>query len=1105
MLNDSQQRLQATDPQGSFIVQAPAGSGKTEILTQRYLRLLATVNTPEQIIALTFTRKAANEMRERILMALQKTATGVVATSAHQQQTFDYAAAALARDQMQNWQLLEYPGRLRIFTIDSLCQRLTQAIPLQEKQIPYAAISEKPQRHYLSAARACLAYAIDNDAYHEPLKILLQHLDNRQDLLLSLFSDLLTKRDQWLLPLHEAKMQDKALFEQALSWIENHELSRFIQSIPEDCLEELPTLACHLACIEANPNSPRYPLRDWFHIEQLNSQLLSSLAALLLTSQNTLRKSFDHHVGLKRGACDDKEYDQLKAASKILLSKLDEAPDFLEALLRVKFLPAPQYDPEQWLVLQALFTLLPLLAAHLHLIFSQHNEVDFSAISQQALEALGNDESPTDLTLYLDNQIHHLLVDEFQDTSIQQFQLLTKLVQGWQVDDGKTLFVVGDPMQSIYRFRAAEVGLFLRARQQGIGPVRLTPLELSCNFRSTGTIVNWVNQQFNFIFPQDNDIESGAVTFYPSVPTQNSGENSVVKAFQFDNREQEAEAVVKLAVEELAAHPNDNIAILVRSRTQLSAIMRVLREQQVPCQGVDINFLAKLPHLRDVWSLTQALLMPANRLAWLALLRSPWCGLSLSDLHYIAQVDKNKSVYFALSNVEKINGMSEEGRIRARFVYAVLDKALQMRHQQSLVDWIAHTLNALHLDKVLDAVQQDDLEQYWLLLEQFEQDGQIADLELFKIELSKLYSQQVTPSRLQIMTIHKSKGLEFDCVILPGLSGKSSALDTPLLRWLKLPTQQGDLLLLSPMKAAQDESCLLYDYLGKLDAQKNSYEQQRLLYVAVTRAKKRLYLFDNRDKANQGTFRHLLRHQEFEVSMVDIRPDELTPLPMLYHLPLEYYQSDATFHGVTTESSEGDRFLGPAFTPLDVPSNPYASKASFAISTNTPRLLGVITHELLQWICDHHPSSFEEVPWALANHQLKTLGFEGDEFIEAQALLKKQIRPVFNTPIGQWLTKAHTDERNEFEVLVAEEGKMVTRIIDRTFFDNGVRWIIDFKTGNKDEINHKQQVNHYAYLLAKLNPAPIRCGLYYLAEGHWVDWEYNQTIIKETGTATFLS
>ncbi|WP_232220672.1 UvrD-helicase domain-containing protein [Legionella tunisiensis] len=190
MLKDSQQRLQATDPRQSFIVQAPAGSGKTEILTQRYLRLLGNVNEPEQIVALTFTRKAASEMRERIILALQQAASGTLPASSHQQQTYGYAVEALNRSTERGWQLLQQSGRLRIITIDSLCQTLCQAIPLQEKQVPYAQISEYPERHYQAAARACLAHALSDKNLHHPLKCLLQHLDNRQDKLLELLGGL---------------------------------------------------------------------------------------------------------------------------------------------------------------------------------------------------------------------------------------------------------------------------------------------------------------------------------------------------------------------------------------------------------------------------------------------------------------------------------------------------------------------------------------------------------------------------------------------------------------------------------------------------------------------------------------------------------------------------------------------------------------------------------------------------------------------------------------------------------------------------------------------------------------------------------------------------
>ncbi|CDZ78530.1 ATP-dependent helicase/nuclease subunit A [Legionella massiliensis] len=1110
MLKDSLQRAQATDPARSFIVQAPAGSGKTEILTQRFLRLLGTVNAPEQIVALTFTRKAASEMRERIVLSLQKVAAGQQANSPHQQQTYDYAAAALARSEERNWQLLQQSGRLRIITIDSLCQMLSQAIPLHEKQIPYAQISDNPQDHYKKAARACFAYALADKDLQSPLKTLLIHLDNRQDKLLQLFSDLLAKRDQWLPALYSARQHDKARFEQMLVFIEQHELSRFQDSISFVLWDELCSLASKVTSIEADPEKPRFLLRDWQDPKQINRTIATGLASLLLTSDDKLRKGFDHHVGLKKEACDAQLLQALKSQSKELLGKLAEQADFLEALLSVKNLPPPYYDPEQWQVLQALFTLLPFLVGHLQLIFNEQNEVDFAAVAQQALDALGDEEQPTDLALYLDNSIHHLLVDEFQDTSIQQFQLLTKLVQGWQANEGKTLFVVGDPMQSIYRFRQAEVGLFLKAKQQGIGPVELESLELCCNFRSTATIVNWVNQQFKSIFPQNDDIESGAISFHASVNVQESAEDSYIKAWQFADRAQEAQALVKLAAEVLAKHPEEQIAILVRSRGLLAEIMTALREQKIPFQGVDIELLAKLSHLRDLWSLTQALLLPANRLAWLELLRSPFCGLALADLHLIANFDKKKSIYYALSKLDRINTLSAEGKVRGQFIYSVMHEALVSRHQQAIVDWVASTFKRLHGELILDSTQQEDLEQFWLLLEDFTQVEELPDLKELKEEFDKLYSQRATPSRLQIMTIHKSKGLEFDSVILPGLGSKSQSRDQPLLRWMKLPSKNhGELLLISPIKAAYREECRVYNYLGKLDAEKESYELQRLFYVAATRAKKRLFLFDSSEKEGKGTFRSLLKNQEFSSIEATLSKEETTQnLPLLYRLPQEIYLSSTTHsHQAVIPAQAGIHQGCSTVQPLEIDSRlrgndnspkfndpPRTAQQSILVSLNrTARQQGIVAHELLQWICDHHPATIDALPWAMVENQFKRLGFNAEERSEACNLLRQQISRMFSEPIGQWLSKAHQDERNEYELLVNVQGSASTRIIDRTFISEGERWIIDFKTGSEEEgaqNQHRQQVNNYAELLASNSPEPIRCGLYYLTSGNWVQWDY---------------
>lgn len=1070
-LVDSEHRSLATDPQLSFIVQAPAGSGKTEILTQRYLRLLSTVSAPEQIVALTFTRKAATEMRERILLSLQKASLNKEAKNPHQQLTLHYAQQALKRSKHFDWDLLQQPNRLKIITIDSLCQSINQAIPLLEQQIAYAQITDTPESYYLKAARNCIQFALETHEFQQAIKTLLLHVDNRQDRLIGLFKSLLGQRDQWLSPLFQARSQNKAVFEEALQLIEQHELSRFRNSLPGSLAEDLTALARTLATIENNPESPRCSLRDWNDFNQSNQTIAAGLCKLVLDSTNNIRNSIDHNVGFYKQNCSQEEYKQLKTKGAELLTQIKDYPEFLEALLMVSNLPHPEYDPEQWDVLQALFLLLPLLAGHLHLIFSEHNEVDFTAISQQALAALGDSDNPTDLALYLDNAIHHLLVDEFQDTSITQFELLTRLVQGWGQNDGKTLFLVGDPMQSVYRFRQAEVGLFFRAKEQGIGPVQLKPLELRCNFRSTETIVNWVNVHFSKIFPHQFDIESGAVSFHPSVNVIKGDELSAVHALKCDSKGQEATKLIEVIQKELNANPEQSIAILVRSRSQLTDIIRLLRQHQIPYQGTDIDLLANLEHLRDVWTLTQSLLNPGNRLAWLTLLRSPYCGLSLQDLHQIAHYNPKKSIYYTLLQLDKIPALSEEGRTRASYLIHVLHYSLSQRYQHKLSDWVAKTLTKLHMEHILDQHQLNDLEQFWILIDRYEQLGRLPDMKEFFLEFNKLYSQQSTPSKLQVMTIHKSKGLEFDTVILPGLGSKLKPVDQPILRWLKLPTKnQENLLLVSPIKAAHHEDCPLYDYLNQLDEEKNNYEAQRVLYVAVTRAKARLYLFDSSSRTSKSSFRSLLKHQEFEVSKQEEVAESIEhPLPQLYKLPLSFYQK---------AKSELINFINPATTGL---------------VTGTPRLIGIVTHQLLQWICDNHPRTINEIPWSIAEHELIRLGFDQELQRTALTIIQNQIAQLFKDKTGLWIITKHEKEHNEYELLVEHQNKLVTRIIDRIFVDNSKLWIIDFKTGKEDEtalMQHQKQLNEYGYYLSSRYSLPIHCGLYYLANGHWISWQY---------------
>ena len=195
---DAPQRLEALEVRQSFIVQAPAGSGKTELLTQRYLALLSTVHWPEEIIAITFTRKAASEMRHRILQALQKAQQGTPPTSNHHEQTHGLAQGALKHSHKKGWHLLKNPQRLSIYTIDALCAQLVHHMPILSRFGVQPRVTEDPKLHYEQAVTHLLASLEKQAPWSEAMATLYRHLDNNEGSLYSLLMDMLAHREQWL-------------------------------------------------------------------------------------------------------------------------------------------------------------------------------------------------------------------------------------------------------------------------------------------------------------------------------------------------------------------------------------------------------------------------------------------------------------------------------------------------------------------------------------------------------------------------------------------------------------------------------------------------------------------------------------------------------------------------------------------------------------------------------------------------------------------------------------------------------------------------------------------------------------------------------------------
>lgn len=1090
-LPDQDQRQAALDPNRSFIVQAPAGSGKTELLTQRYLKLLTTVKHPEEIIAITFTRKAAGEMKSRILQAL-----------------------ALKPEIEQQAKLLQNPQRLRILTIDALCAHLTRQMPILAEFGGQPEILLDPLPAYTEAARRLLAQMEENLPWSQAVATLIQYQDNQQEQVEQLLVQMLSKREQWLPHVVAAQQSNhlKANLEQGLQQIILESLHTLQQHLSAALLSKLLTFGSlaaknlQAAGITEHPllallNAPAALRVDLEYYPQW-----CALSHLLLTKDFSWRKT----VNKTHGFPADKDLAEPKQGLLDILKSLAEDEKLRASLQAVQEAPAPHYTPEQWPIVAALLELLPIAAAQLRVVFQELGRVDFIEMARAAALALGTPSEPTDLALHLDYKIKHLLIDEFQDTSVAQFHLLERLTAGWAEGDGHSLFLVGDPMQSIYRFREAEVGLFLQAHEQGIGNIRLHYLQLQVNFRSQANIVTWINQQFINIFPAYADKSTGAVAYCASISAKPEDPNSQIKLHLAQDEADSVQQLLQILHTQRTLAPTQTIAILVRARTHLRAILPALKQAGLPYQAIEIEAFSHHAHIQDLLALTRALLHNADRIAWLSVLRAPWCGLSLTDLYLAAPASKKLTVFEQLQ--ENHSKLSNDGQIRLQRVLNIFKHSLAQLFHGSLSNCVEGTWLALGGPACLEqAAQLKDAEVFFNLLDELAMGGDIADLTSLTSRLDALYASTVSADLhpIQVMTIHKSKGLEFDTVLIPELHRQPAGQKAQLLLWLERTNAEGQQdLILAPIKEKGEAASSCYQYLQKLEAQRQQHEMGRLLYVAATRARSNLHLLALAEPKNESEWKRpitssLLGHLWALVQKQPITIAKTSPLiapldlPVLSRLPVNWQ------HPITL--------------PAYIVSAPAHLTPHYPWQSPTPKHIGTVVHQLLQNLAEQGLQHYKNLNLndfhKIWRNQLLRLGVPTSELDLAITTIHKAIAQTLNDHAHHWIfSSKHQSIENEYALNYSQNGRLHTAIIDRTFITaDHTRWIIDYKTSSPDaqqnltvflkeeQARYKPQLEHYAQLMHPLDPStPIQLGLYFPLCASWISWEYTNTVIKET-------
>ena len=967
------ERERALIPDQSFIVQAPAGSGKTGLLVQRILRLLSVVERPESIVAVTFTIKAAAEMRERVVKALSEASSETVLfRDPFHKRTVELARSALSRDRAMGWNLMHDSSRLHLQTIDALSSYLVRQMPLTSDSGGIGRVTEDADELYRQAARQALQQLAEPDQAGESSALfrrLALHFDNNIAALERQIVSMLAKRDTW-------------------------------QGFDQDCPREATVV-----------------------------DFLTIVAA----AETELRK-----------------------------------------------------------------------------VFQQRNTVDFTAITRAAITALGAPEDPSDLLYALDYRIEHLLVDEFQDTSRAQFRLLEALTGQWSDGDGRTLFLVGDPMQSIYGFRAAEVALFQQCWSDGrLESVRLQQIRLATNFRSTPQIVDWVQAELAEAFGED-DLSLGAVRLQRSKAARQDTGPEPQLIPMLDDRPGTEEAAQVLKILRSEKDLND-VAILGRSRSHVLTILKALRKADIRYSAVEIDPLCEQQHIIDLLSLTRALSHTGDRLAWLACLRAPWCGLTLADLALLVEEQPNRIVFDLLSQSSDIARLSLDGRYRTAALQTIFREALDEVGRRALSDIVQQTWFALGGPAILSKKnERKDAETFFRLLAETEEGGLIGDFAVLNDRLNRLYAEpDLSENCLRVMTIHEAKGLEFGTVILPHLASPPRGDDEDLLVWNETLNSDGHWEVSLAAQPRRGQSALDYDAIREAAKRKTRNEGKRLFYVACTRAKNRLFLLGSVKQnskrtdvcnAQSHTFlgmiwkRNKAAFQLLQKRTVARQPhlfEIIRPPRYIARLPREWRAPSLASSVQWQPSLQSGRASEP--------------NVKYEWVGGTSRHVGTIVHCILNRISRDGISlwgtSRIEKLHSSVRDELKRIGVDDPEREKAVIRVVRAVQNTLESERGRWILNAREGARSEWPLSGVIGNRLISGTIDRFFREDGRLWIIDYKTSDhqgageevfldRERSRYREQMQNYAVLMTHLMSGPVSLGLYFPLLDGWREWPF---------------
>ncbi len=1123
-LIDQKERLSALDTTSSHHVESPAGSGKTLLLIMRFLKLLVEVGNPQEIIALTFTEKATGEMHGRIVQYLDKASKSEKPENKLDEELISLAAEALKRhgDHIES---ITSSDVLNIMTFHGFCSYITRRAPLEAGLAPdYEIVDEERQSEIIeeaidSARERIFSYPSDDIKRTSLEKRLLRH-NNSWFGLSEELKNILMRRDRFAdLTRFVRDAVDRGL--SSLSAVIHERLRIYIEgslSILREkfLLSELGSrwddFFNHLSSQEAESAlsiPPALPTHKWEDLESWQS-----IAEALLTQKGTPKKVMGPKYGF---------YPKFKKTEwGQLITGLTED---LSCLLH-EARGLPQVDTPGVLIeeLSDFIILAVEVIGEYEDLCRKRHVADFIHLEQSALRALDGS-NPSELHLYLDYRIRHLLVDEFQDTNENQWELIKRLCSGWTGEDGKTAFIVGDPKQSIYAFRNAEVRLFLEAKEgiplSGHGTLPLSNHQLKTNFRSTKKLIEWINGLFGTTVMTNPDNDADEVPFSPSAPKDGKDEDTTISLNLFHNEDKERtkdnEALwlarkTKEILKETGGEKS--IAILLFTRNRLHRYLRAFKDEDVPLQVEEGLGLKKRPEVRYLLQTARAFANPHDDLAFASLLRSPWSWFDIKTLHKTATESPEswmeKIRLAATSNPEMENLLRTCDREFIRLGRDPLGKIVK-RFWEDL-DGPRKTAYLYGMAGVSNCLR------FFQLLEEMERGIPQETLNNLERKIDSIYEPsdpRASLSPVQLMTIHRAKGLEFDIVFIPFMDWKplaSGSTAPPPYLLERIPGTGGKHIMAMGADYRTGEASKTYNLLRKLQRNRKWGEAKRWFYVAATRARSRLIMsgiVSAKDEMitvpDKSILSFVMKHEDIEKISANGLSIDVTFNPEIDLIPPERTQKDGSLPEPYTLSPERLPYTVENPSSMDsdrIHDSETADESGERLGdTSRESIRGTLIHGIVKAAINGMPLPSERA----ISIALSQRGMSKTHATHlAPEILEEAEKTVSSPFISGLIDRANPTVNAEVAIEdISGERRLRSGIIDLLVFDGTYWWICDFKTArpkgdetleafiNRGKETYRSQLKAYASMLAhtkSVEEPQIRRGIYLTAFQKWMEY-----------------